>query len=300
MFRIVSASAIASVISHRIQLNNELDDQSQLQNDFGASCADLEMMFHNRLTVIQSVLDAQPDLNALGRATQVRLLMRSYGVLRTLRRAKTCSWVAENDGDIAQMRDIVQTFLDVNPCAEAARAELEASVSDEASEIDVESLQRSMSILLSENCEVMEVSEEQVDFTSEDLDAQLSEAENDLQDNIDDLADPSESVGAFIQSDGRFFSGLLRRLHLAFIFIILLLACAGTAVLIGMFLFFVVAGLLVEVIPALRRRVPDSAGFGTLWLSLASIFIAGPVGGGVGLLTCSYQLYTQLLPRVAQ
>jgi len=293
MFRILSASVIASVTSHRIQLNNELDDQSQLQSDFGASCADLETMFHNRLTVFQSVLDAQADLHEVGRATQVRLLMRSYGIVRTLRRARTCSWVAENDGDIAQMRDIVQTFLDANPCAEAARAELEASVSDETSEIDFESLQRSMSILLSDNCEVMEVSEEQVDFTAEDLDAQLIEAENELQDNIDDLADASESGGAFIQFDGR-FSGFLRRLSVAFIFLILLLACAGTAAVIGGFLFYIVVGVLAEI-----------TGFGdwtfdTFRLPLSAIFFAGPIGGGVGLVKCSRQLYTQLLPRVAQ
>merc|ERR1719329_1574799 len=127
-------------------------------------------MFHDRVIAVQAALD--------GEAGRARLMMRSYSVIRTLRRARTCSWVVDGDSaDVEQLRGIVQSMLDDNPCAEAARAELETGVSAETSEIEARKLAGSISILMSDNCEINEPEGEEAMVSEADLEAEASEAE---------------------------------------------------------------------------------------------------------------------------
>jgi len=293
MFQIVFASVIASAFSHRIQLDVDTS-QSKSQSNFGATCDDLQALFHGRVTAFQTVLDANPDLSTIGRATQVGFVMKTYGVVRTLRRARLCPWVVEgNGGDIEQLRDIVQTLIAGNPCAEAARVELVASASAETSEVEIDGVRRSMSILMSENCEVIEVPEEQVDEATLDFDAQLNDAEAEVQDGIDEFADAldGESGAAFIQSD---FSlrGFAKGLGMALLFVLLLLACVGAAVAIGAFLATSLLALSFSMgwvsrgSPASMRRLA--------WLFRA-LFGGGLIGGVAGLSGCSIPLFRRLL-----
>merc|ERR1711865_1298584 len=86
--------------------------------------------------------------------SQARVTMRTYGIIRTLRRARTCSWVTQNDSDeIEQARGIVQSLLAGNPCAEVARAELESGSSAETAQVEIASIRRAMSVLTSDSCE---------------------------------------------------------------------------------------------------------------------------------------------------
>ena len=128
MFRVVVALVLtASSEASRVAVHGGSESKSQTK--FGASCDDLQAMFHDRVVAFKSSLDANPDLDEIGRVAQARVMMRTYGIIRTLRRARACSWVIENDNDdIKQAREIVQTLLAENPCADAARSQARFSV----------------------------------------------------------------------------------------------------------------------------------------------------------------------------
>ena len=147
---VVALVLIASSEATRIAAHSD----SKSQTKFGASCDDLQAMFHNRVVAFKSSFDANPDLDEIGRVAQARVMMRTYGIIRTLRHARTCSWVIENDSDdIEQAREIVQVLLAENPCAEAARSQLATGASDSTTAgIEVQSLYCAMSILASDNC----------------------------------------------------------------------------------------------------------------------------------------------------
>jgi len=198
--------------------------------------------------------------------------------------------VIENDGaDMDQARGMVQSLLAENPCAEAARSELEAGVSAETPQLEVRSIFRAMSILTSDTCEVVEPNQTEENI---DLDVQLSEIEGEVQDAIDGMVEQTEDGdGAFIQTSSGI--GLLRRfmraLGVALLMLFLLLACVGAAAAIGMFLGAVFAIMVAEVT---RMGGEDGS-----WMALAWGFYGIGVGGVVGLGGCSYQLYTQLISR---
>jgi len=286
-------SLLASVLvgfcgASRIQAH----DNGKSEAKFGATCEDLQTTFHNRLINFQTFLDAT-DLDAMSRTAQVRIMMRTYGIIRPLRRARTCDWVIANDSEeIEQARGIVQTLLAGNPCAEAARSELQAGTHAETAELEVQSLRRAMSVLTSDDCEVGELSEE-IATADEDVEVQLRNAEDEVQDLIEESASSEE--GAFIQTDSEvgFLRGFLRGLAVAFLMLFLLLACAGAVAVITVLItvtlvYFAEFGTFILNAPAGL----GSAGY--------LIMPAGMVGGVAGLASCSYQLYTQLLPRLTQ
>lgn len=264
----------SQVHASRVQVSDTDGDADKTTVKFGASCDDLESMFRNRVVAFQHALDAD--------AGRIRLMMRSYSVIRTLRRARTCSWVVEGDSvDIEQMRGIVQTLVAENPCAEAARAELEAGASHETSEIEARKLAGSISILLSDNCEIIEPEAE----TTADLEVEVSEAEAVLQDEIDHFADaPENEAAALIQNNASTFEHFMRRLGVVFLFLLLLLACSAAAAAIGLLLGL---GILI---------LANSIGRGFALGDLDKVIVPAVLGGaGLGLAGCGYQLYTQLL-----
>jgi len=291
MLRSLLASAFVCFCgASRIQVH----DSGKSEANFGATCEDLQTTFHNRLVSFQTFLDAT-DLDAMSRTAQVRIMSRTYGIIRPLRRARTCDWVIANDSqEIEQARGIVQTLLAGNPCTDAARSELQAGTHAETAELEVQSLGRALSVLTSDDCEVGAQSEETA-TADEDVEVQLRNAEDDVQDLIEDAADSQE--GAFIQTtDSKvgFFRRFLRGLAVAFLMLVLLLACASAAAVITAFvaaalIYFVEFGGFILNTPA---GIGTTAGYGGLFF--------GAIGGVVGLASCSYQLYTQLLPRLTQ
>jgi len=307
---------IASAEAGRISAHGGSESKSQTK--FGASCDDLQAIFHNRAVAFKSLLDANPDLDEIGRVAQARITMRTLVMIRTLRRARTCSWVLENDNDhIEQAREIVQILLAENPCADAARSELATGASDATLEVELQSIHRAMSILASENCEVLE-SVEQIDneatldeeaLDESALDIELSETEAAVQDAIDEIVDsPQEGEGAFIQTkstEGN-FGGFMRAIGVVFWTLLLLLACASVYAIIG---FFVTAALsMLAAVVSLEARSFLNICFGRRCGSRGALsqgvqlgaFLMGMLGGAasgvVGIGPCSYQLYNQLLP----
>lgn len=287
---------IASVTAGRIQNH----DMEKSQTKFGASCEDLQANFHSRVVGLQTVLDAHPDESTFNRATQARFTMRTVGIARTLRRARTCSWVVDTDSDdIDQIRDIVQVMLAGNPCARVARDELAAGTT--AGSVDMQAVRRAMSVLVSDSCEVALPSDED-DPTFDpnndaELDAQIAEAEAQAQDAADEIMDASdleENGGAFVEtSSGASVSGIygnfMRSLGVAFLFVLLLLACVGVMAIIGIFIGLIFLQLM--------------GGCYSRGCSFAVSYFAGAgmmAGGVVGLGVCPYQLFTQLLPALEQ
>lgn len=293
MFRTVLALVLVPLVgASRVQVR-DVDEAK-----FGSSCDDLHATFRHRVDGFQDFLDENPDLDGISRTAQARVMVRTYGIIRTLRRARTCSWVIENDSEeIEQARSIVQTLLDGNPCTEAARSELEAGASAETGELEIHSIQRTMAILSSDNCEPPEMPEQTENVENIDVDAQLSSAEDDLQDVIEELEDPvaQEVEAAFIQTNSHagFLRGFMRAIGVAFLMLFMLLACAGAMAIISAFL-----------VGAISIQMGYSAttgpnGQGALRF-LFHGFMGGLFGGAVGLAGCAYQMYTQLLPRLTQ
>jgi len=274
---------LASLVgAHRVQFHDATASTSVVK--FGASCGDLQTMFHNRVAAFKASLDDHPNLDELGRAAQTRVLMRTYGMIRTFRRARTCAWVVENDGDdLDQARGIVQTLLASNPCADVARFELEAGASAENQEVEIQAVGRALSVLLSDNCEAAEVSAHPEELNNEAaLEAQLNNVEEEAQDAIEEFADDSQA--AFIQTD----SGTQRRLM------------RGIAVVWITFLFMacvqVVGTILIMLLYAVRSLVAPLR-------SPAFLFsgIGRAVVGGIGVVqtgTCLYTVVNGLLPRL--
>jgi len=318
MFRIVVALALIAS-SEAARLADHGGSESKIQTKFGASCEDLQALFHNRVVAFKSTLDANPDLDEISRVAKARVMMGTYGIIRTLRRARTCSWVIENDSDdMEQAREIVQILFAENPCADAARSQLAIGASDATNaEMEIQSIYRAMAILASDNCELVEsvgqtdneamLDEEALDESAVDI--ELSETEASLQDAIDEAVDSSqEGEGAFIQtkSNAGSFGGFMRVVGVVFWTILLLLACISAYAIIGLLITFALAMLLAVVSNRARRALyvcfgrgcniagigPMDAVFGSMILSAFGGMAAGVVGIG----GCSYQLYNQLLP----
>jgi len=277
-----------SVGASRIQVH----DVDLVHAKFGASCEDLQNTFKSRLDAFQDFLDANPDLDAIGRAAQARTMMRTYGIIRTLRRARTCSWVVDNDSEeLERARSIVHTLLAGNPCADLARAELQGGVAAESGELELQAVQRAMSVLNSDDCAAPEQPEEPSNLDENDVDAALSTAEDELQDVIEGLEDSGGA--AFLQTDeGLEDSGIVRRFFravgVAFLMIFLLLACVGGMAAIGMLM----VGLIGQLVTS--GNFHRSGGLE----ALKYYFVGGLAAGAIGIAPCAYQLYTQLLPQL--
>jgi len=273
--------SLASVRANRIQ--------SLSEDEFGASCDNLQNRFHDQVHAFKEALDARTSESA---TTQARFTMRMYGVMRTLRRARECAWVVDNNSDdIEEMRSIVQELLSGSPCGEAARSELEAGASAEDSQVQMQAIPRAMSMLMSDDCEVSDVPVDRDALEGDGIE-ELQESEEQLQDGIDEIMDAEEEgEGAFIQMNqkGR-FGRFLRGIGVFFLMLFLFLACVGAAAVIVAFLALAVQLLLVEVGLLSFGRYSDSPIYYAL--------VAGVYTSALGLVGCTHQLYTNLLPRL--
>jgi len=286
MSRTVFVSVLLAIAqAGRVQVHQTSAIQTQAK--WGASCDSLQNQFHDRVTSIHASLEGVDETSELGGGARTRLSMRMYGIIRTLRRAKDCSWVIENDSaDLEQMRGVVQHLLAGNQCAEAARSEMERGNSEE----NVESIPRAMNILLSDDCEAPEVPEgANTDATPEEL---LQNAEDELEDGFDELNDGGS---AFIEMDkSQTLRGFMRGVGVFFLMLFLVLACTAAAAVIAFFL----VGLTLNIFIMMFGRAAVVGRDG--WAGVGRMLIGGVVGGVIGLPACSLQLYNNLLPRLTQ
>lgn len=273
MFRVVLASVlIAAAGAHRIHVV----DQSESKTKFGSTCDGLRTRFHSRVAAFQASVDTLPDVNSIGRLAQARLMMRTHGILRTLRRARTCSWVTQNDSDeLEQVRGITQTLLAGNLCADDARYELQSGLAAETEEAQLMSIQRAASVLMSDTCDPTELPEPE-QSGNDDADVALAEAEDNLSFAIEGV---EEGESSFIQtnSDARSLRSFLRGVGVAFLVMFLLLACVAATVVI---VFFLTLGLTVLIAHLTHSRELMQIGW------IFPVFTV-PAGGALGLVGCA-------------
>lgn len=236
----VSSLLLVSVDAGRVQIH-------KAKSQFDATCEDLQATFRNRVDSFQTVLDALPDDGSMSRRTQARLSMRSLGLARTMRRARECTWLADGDSeDVERMRGVVQAMLEGNPCAPSARAELDAGTSDSDESIQMEAVQRAMSVLISENCEVTLPAEadgppKNMDDDDE-LEVQIGQAEEQAQGRVDELmhAAMDEDGSSFVEtSSKRPSSGFFIALGVLMLFLFSLAACTAAGPVLTFFLIYV-------------------------------------------------------------
>jgi len=286
MIRILSVSALLALVgASRVKI------QSHTDAEWGASCDDLHTTFSSRLAAFQESVDSLDIQAGVSRGSQTRQTMRVYGILRTLRRARSCSWVMNTDSeDMVQAQAITQTLLAGNPCADAARSEMEAGSSAGTQEAQAQAMARAVSILMSDTCAASEIPDDAV--SSEDqmeLDAQLSEAEEQMQDGMEEMMEASEGQeGSFIQLDASF--RFFRVLGVIFLMLFLLVACIVSVwmitslILLGLGILGVAIG--VPIVGWLNAAT--AAGYLTIVTTTAAA-----LGG------CAFSLYDNVLPRLA-
>jgi len=287
MFRAIVASLVfGSAFAERIQLH-DLASKSK----FGSTCEELEESFHSRVVSLQTLLDENAQTANFGRTTQARLYMRALAIVRTLNRAKECPWVIEGDShDIAQVRAIVQTLLADNPCGPVARAELDVGGLAETEDMRMQSVLRAVSILNSEDCQVSDAEEGAIaPSNEEEVTALVDQSLDQAQDYADDLMDESV-VGALVEMDSdvqmRGRRSFMRSLGVAFLFILLALACTSVVALVGAL-----------VVYGYARATIRGNQAGISWA--VGALVGAVAGGVVGLGACSYRLVNDFLPRVS-
>jgi hypothetical protein len=283
MMRAVFTWALfASVQASRIQERSVSERKTQTK--FGATCEDLQNIFHNRVSSIQSSLDGVDEHSELSAGARARLTIRMHGIMRTLRRARECSWVVDNNSDdFDDMRGIVQTLIAGNPCAEAARSELE-----QGSDEHPQSIPRAVGILLSDNCEVPPQTASAEETVTEDY----QEIEDQVQDRLDDAAADGDE-NALLEMDktqrSQFLRTFLRGVAVFLMMVFLLLACVSAAAFIGAFLGIALA-VFAEAVLGVDLRYPLAA--------LNWGLYGGAVVGIAGVPTCLYELYNHIVPRL--
>lgn len=185
-------------------------DRHRVETDatgkFFASCDDLHGVFQKRVAAVQRIAETASNATAMSTLTQARLTLRTVATVRTLRRARECPWVTdENTEDTELLGSVVRITLAGNPCARAAMAEL-APEAHEHVENQLLPLQRAMLVLVSDNCtvpnlEVVNVEDEQ------NLESRAEAEEEQAQDTIDELFAQAEheeagSAGSLLQTEG--------------------------------------------------------------------------------------------------
>jgi hypothetical protein len=204
----------------------------------------------------------------------------------------------ENDTeDIEEMRNIMQELLEGNPCADAARLELESGSSTQA-ETNA-AIPRAILILMSDDCQAPEVPPTD-DTQAVDLNAEMHQAEENLQDAIDEIMDAEDEGEFFIQVDqaGR-FQRFMRGVGVVFLMLFLLLGCVGTVAAIAFFIGVIVATIYLVTYTSTLAIYTATQGWGVV-----TQVVFGAYGSALtlpfGVVGCAHRIYTTVLPRLNQ
>lgn len=218
---------------------------------------------------------------------QARFTMKTFAVVRTLRRAKDCEWVVNgNSEEIQAAQNIVRVTLAGNPCAAAAMAELTPEAYQTAAH-ELIPLQRAMMVLVSDACVVPELVE--LDFENEEgVKEGAQESEEQMANTIDELFEEAAieneggTEGSLMQS--QFLGRVFAWIGAIFFAIVYGFFCAGPGAVIGLILGVYAAGLYC----ACCGRGPCQEGFGFMFLGMGA-------GGLFGFAQCAA---TQIMPLI--
>lgn len=277
---------LSPIVANRVNVNHHTDIgalESKSGVHFFNSCHDLQTMFRTRVENIRTLQEAHPDESTFGATTRARFMMRTFGAVRILRRAKDCPWVVDgNTDDMDHVEEVARFALAGNPCGGAA---LKALASPAPAEDALQPLQQAVYIIFSDNCEVPSEILQTEAIDDDDLPNRVTAAEDDAQVTIEDLMDAAAAEGddiasgSFLQTEG-IFLWVAQTIAAVFLGILYLLSCTTLAsLLLGFFLYIIAA------IPC-SIAAPGPSALGCL------IFPMGGAALGVaaGVISCGYQL----------
>jgi len=281
---IASFALLTSVAAYRVEVK-ELE-HSEGKRIF-ENCEDFRELFHGRVSAVQNFLDAHPNATGFSKMDQARFTMKTFAVVRTLRRAKDCEWVVNgNSEEIQAAQNIVRVTLAGNPCAAAAMAELTPEAYQTAAH-ELIPLQRAMMVLVSDACVVPELVE--LDFENEEgVKEGAQESEEQMANTIDELFEEAAieseggTEGSLMQS--QFLGRVFAWIGAIFFAIVYGFFCAGPGAVIGLILGVYAAGLYC----ACCGRGPCQEGFGFMFLGMGA-------GGLFGFAQCAA---TQIMPLI--
>lgn len=294
MFRVVLA--LATLVSARAsRVINDNQQQLEMEATWGSSCESLQTRFRDRLAAMQVDVEAIHLDAEISTRARIRLTSRMLGVARILRRARECSWLLDNTGDdMDELHDITGTLLAANPCAAVARVEMEEGSSAEDQITQMQSLSRALSLLMSDDCELVEQTEqaEQEVLANESPLEQMEEAEEELQDRLDELMD--EDSGSFIQVASTSSLTVARTVSVCLLVLMLAYTClhvmAIVLMLLTVSLWFMVSVFYgrILVLPGQTLSILDYAVVALVNVAGAGVFFGG-------LIHCAYGLYNHLV-----
>lgn len=285
--RVIAASILGVATAFRTNQYHAQVQKHETTAKFGATCEELEDSFGTRLSAVQETVDSLDLENAhMSRVQQARLIMRVYGIGRTMRRARECEWMQNTegtDGDNAvKVRNLLTTLFAANPCGETARASLHAAADGTEQERAV-AMQQAMSILTSDTCEATEI-EETPEEMEEMNDTEMPVREDVLEgieeeacNQIEEAVAESEGAGSSFVETKYATERLLRFLVAIAIFLFLAVLCTMVVVWIGMFIlqyFNLLLGML---------------GHSFAWWTFEELL------GPPALLACGYDLFFRIL-----
>jgi hypothetical protein len=135
-----------------------------------------------------------------------------------------------------RVRILVETLMDANPCADAARAEMATASAAESEEERAQAMQRAMSILSSDTCTATEITEE--GSPEEDVDdAQVGQAEEQALEGVEEMVEASEGGSSFAETDEKYaIERFLRYLVVIAFYLFLVVVCTWVVVWVGLFI----------------------------------------------------------------
>lgn len=272
MVQFITLSALL-IIADGNRIIQEHDIKEDVQNKFFESCDDLHDIFHRRVVAVEQFLDVHPNATGMNAMNRARFTMRSFGVVRTLRRAKDCPWASDgNSEDIEHAQSIVQATLAGNPCAAAAMSEMTPEAYESAAN-ELIPLQRAMLVLVSDTCTVPEL--EIIDAGDlQDMEARTAQNEDQAQDTIDELFEEaameneSGTTGSLMQTEG-FVGRIFAWTGAIFFAIAFGMACAAGGWFFGLIIGWFIGALVCET----RSCGPGSQ-------DILGFMIAGAAAGG--------------------
>jgi len=282
--KVIGASIFCLASAFRTNIHQH---EAEAKTKIFATCDDLHETFSTRLSSIQETVDGIDMQNpSLGRADQARLVMRVYGIGRTMRRAKDCDWMVNSEGtesdNAMKVRNLVTTLIAANPCGEAARAEMTAAASD-TEEARAVAMQRAMSILTSDTCEATEVEDtrhEMAELNDSDVevaDSAIEANEDMVQENIESMVDSADGAGSSFVESKYAIERMIRFLVALAIFILLVVLCTWVVVWVGLFIIQ----------------------YFTMLLGLLGVYVSGILWRDLllppAMLACGYDLFFRIL-----
>jgi len=261
------------------RISADVHEMKNQNHHFGLSCETLHTRFRKRSENLHVFVASHSGSDDMGLGARARAVMKSSAVLRTLRRAKDCPWIAAgNNDDLEAIGKVVKVVLAGNPCAPAALAELQLLDTDDVEE--TMHLNRAMSILMSDTCKI-DAPEENVDVPVDFVEGDELEIEERVQDGVEEMLESEDAGNSLMeQSDAQrsvSFARVAALIGALMIGVLFSLGCAYVVANIGLFVGMIFTVMLVAMT---SWMAPVAVLVGTVgWYGSMAAMYTGGFGG---------------------